>query len=66
MTGRQIKYLQSDNGREYCNTEFDQYLVKSGIECRLTIPQQNGMAERFNRTLQDMARCLTLQSGLTE
>jgi len=53
-------------GREYCNTEFDQYLVKSGIECRLTIPQQNGMAERFNRTLQDMARCLTLQSGLTE
>jgi len=47
--GRQIKYLQSD---EYCNIEFDHYLVKSGIEHRLTVPHSTaGMAERFNHTL---------------
>jgi len=68
VTERKIKYLQSDNGREYCNAEFDRYLDRNGIERRLTVPhtpQQNGVAERLNRTLQDMARCLMLQSGLT-
>ena len=26
LTGKRIKMLQSDNGREYCNREFDIYL----------------------------------------
>jgi len=48
------------------NVEFDQYLVKNDIEHRLTVPhtpQQNGVAERFNRILQDIARCLMIQSS---
>jgi len=67
QTGKRIKYLQSDNGREYCNKEFDQLLSGYGIERRLTVPrtpQQNGVAERLNRILLEMARCLLLQSGL--
>jgi len=67
QTGRSIKILQSDNGGEYCNQEFDALLADCGIERRLTVPrtpQQNGVAERMNRTLLDMARCLLLQSGL--
>lgn len=67
QTGMSIEALQSDNGREYRNTEMDSLLTNCGIERRWTVartPQQNGVAERMNRTLLDMARCLMLQSGL--
>ena len=60
QTGRKIKNLQSDNRREYCNKEFDDYLGSSGIKRRLTVghtPQQNGVAERRNHTIAEMARC---------
>ena len=65
--GRKMKCLQSDNGTEYLSTEFNEYLKKHGIQRRLTIaynPEQNGTAERKNRTLLEMARCLLIQSGL--
>lgn len=68
QTGKSIKALQSDNGREYLNSEINSLLADHGIERRLTVPrtpQQNGVAERMNRTLLDMARCLMLQSGLS-
>ena len=65
-TGRRIKILQSDNGTEYCNNQFDEFLVKNGIRRRLATaytPQQNGVAERKNRTLVEMARCMMRQAG---
>lgn len=58
-----MEKLQSDNGREYCNKQFNEYLKREGIQRRLT-PQQNGVAECINRTIVDMARCLLIQSGL--
>ena len=64
--GRKIKCLQSDNGKEYCNREFDAYLEKCGIVRRLTIPhtpEQNGVAERKNRTLLEATRCMLIQAG---
>ncbi|KAG5323483.1 POLX protein, partial [Pseudoatta argentina] len=67
QTGKRIKYLQSDNGREYCNSEFDAFLREHGIGRRLTTtytPEQNGVSERRNRTLVEMARCLLIQSQL--
>ncbi len=67
QTGKKIKKLQSDNGREYCNKPFDDYLKQEGIQRRLTTPytpQQNGVAERMNRTIVEMARCLLIQSKL--
>ena len=67
QTGKKIKNLQSDNGREYVNIEFDKVLAKYGIARRLTVPytpEQNGVAERCNRTLMDMARCLLIESGM--
>ncbi|CAK9829622.1 Retrovirus-related Pol polyprotein from transposon TNT 1-94 [Anthophora retusa] len=66
FSGRKIKYLQSDNGREYVNEQFDDFLKENGIQPRLTVPrnpEQNGLAERKNRTLVEMARCLLIQSG---
>lgn len=67
QTGRWIKCLQSDNGTEYRNESFDQFLKEHGIKRRLTVPytpKQNGVAERKNRTPLDMARCLLIQSSL--
>ena len=67
QTGCKIKNFQSDNGREYCQNQFDEFLKAEGIRRRLTAPytpQQNGVAERKNRTLADMSRCLMIQSGL--
>lgn len=61
--GKTIKCLQSDNGREYVNEEFDRLFRRHGILRRLTAPynpEQNGIAERRNRTLMEMARCLLI------
>lgn len=47
--GTKIKAIQSDNGREYVNNEFSEYLKAQGIQHRLTAtytPEQNGVAER--------------------
>ncbi|KAG7196788.1 hypothetical protein KM043_014482 [Ampulex compressa] len=45
IQGQRIKFLQSDNGREYCNAKFDEFMREEGIQRRLTVPytpQQNG------------------------
>ena len=67
QTGRTVKKLRTDNGLEFCNREFEQLCTESGIARHLTVagtPQQNGIAERMNRTLMDKVRCLLIQSGL--
>ncbi|XP_037930811.1 uncharacterized protein LOC119665655 [Teleopsis dalmanni] len=65
FTGKRINALQSVNGREYVNSEFILFLRKFGIQRRLTAPytpEQNGIAERKNRTLVEMARCMMKQA----
>jgi len=67
QTGRRIKAVQSDNGKEYCNSTMDNLFKERGIRPRLTVahtPQQNGVAERKNRTLVEAARCMMIQSKL--
>ncbi|GJZ85112.1 retrotransposon protein, putative, ty1-copia subclass [Tanacetum coccineum] len=62
--GRTVKKLRTDNGLEFCNREFEQLCIESGIARHLTVtgtPQQNGVAERMNRTLMDKVRCLLIQ-----
>nr|GEY48812.1 hypothetical protein [Tanacetum cinerariifolium] len=56
QTGRTVKKLRTDNGLEFCNREFKQLCIESGIARHLTVagtPQQNGLAERMNRDLMD-------------
>ncbi len=51
---RRIGTLRSDNGGEYLSEEFKQYLKTKEIHHELTVPhspEQNGVAERMNRTL---------------
>ena len=66
-TGKSIKVLRTDNGGEYTSTVFQNYLKKEGIRHELTIPktpEQNGVAERLNRTLVEMARSMLLDGKL--
>ncbi|KAE8681319.1 hypothetical protein F3Y22_tig00111330pilonHSYRG00089 [Hibiscus syriacus] len=67
QTGRKIKCLRSDNGTEYTDSQFLQFCKEHGIQRHFTVrktPQQNGVAERMNRSLNERARCLRLNAGL--
>ncbi|GJP77170.1 hypothetical protein CLOP_g7599 [Closterium sp. NIES-67] len=59
--GHKVKVIRSDNGGEFIGADFEGELKRKGIQHQLTVPynpQQNGVAERFNRTLQEGARTL--------
>ncbi|GJU90611.1 retrovirus-related pol polyprotein from transposon TNT 1-94, partial [Tanacetum coccineum] len=67
QTGRTVKKLRTDNGLEFCNREFEQLCIENGIARHLTItgtPQQNGIAERMNRTLMDKVRSIEKKTPL--
>ena len=56
-----IGTLRTDNGGEYVSKEFEAYLKSKGIKHQLTIaytPEQNGVAERMNRTIMESARAM--------
>ncbi|XP_049318346.1 uncharacterized protein LOC105224069 isoform X1 [Bactrocera dorsalis] len=69
QTEKRIKMLRSDNGTEFVHNAFNKFLKEHGIVRQLTVPytpQQNGVAERLNRTLIEMARCMVVSSGVNE
>ena len=64
---RKLKTLRTDNGGEYTSTQFERYLQEEGIRHERTVPktpQQNGVAERLNRTLVESARSMLLDANL--
>ena len=64
---KKIKTLRTDRGREYLFDQFKQLSNERGIVHQLTIPytpQQNGVAERCNRTLFEMVRSMMAQAHL--
>jgi hypothetical protein len=68
QSGLKIRALRSDNGGEYISGAFRKYLAGRGVESQYTAPytpQQNGVAERKNRTLVEMARCQLQDAGLS-
>lgn len=67
QTGKRIKRLRTDNGSEYMNQEMERFLRSSGIHHETTVPynpEQNGLAERMNRTVVEKARCLLFDAEL--
>ncbi|KAK8954800.1 hypothetical protein KSP39_PZI002048 [Platanthera zijinensis] len=60
-----IQILRSDNGGEYTSSSFSAFLASQGtlhqFSCPYT-PEQNGLAERKNRHLLNVTRCLLLGS----
>ncbi|MCO5601082.1 hypothetical protein L7F22_055201 [Adiantum nelumboides] len=60
-TGFKVQTLCADQGGEYMSGAFKDFLGKKGIKHQCTMPytpQQNGVAERKNRSLMEMARCM--------
>jgi transposase InsO family protein len=56
LSKRKIKILRSDNGGEYTSKEFINFYKDVKIKRELTTPynpQQNGVAERKNRTIME-------------
>ncbi|UYV66792.1 hypothetical protein LAZ67_4002870, partial [Cordylochernes scorpioides] len=69
QTGKKIKAIRSDNAAEYLSSDFKEYLLEKGIRHQLSVeysPQQNGVAERANRTLVEMTRCFIIQANLPD
>jgi hypothetical protein len=62
-----LQSLKSDNGGEFSNVSFQQLCKQQGIKQLFTgaySPEQNGTAERGNRTIVEMVRCMLIDSGL--
>jgi transposase InsO family protein len=56
-----IKKIRSDNGTEFKNSQIEGFLEEEGIKHEFSspyTPQQNGVVERKNKTLLDMARTM--------
>ena len=69
QTGRKIKCLRTDNGPEYRDVDFFKFCEEHGIKKHFTerkTPQQNGVVERLNRTITEIARCLRLNAELSK
>jgi hypothetical protein len=56
-----LKVIHSDNGTEFKNVSFNQFCLEHGVGQQFSamrVPQQNGVVERKNCTLVDMARTM--------
>ena len=65
--GKRIKAIRSDRGGEYLLGDLKDYLTQNGTVSQLTAPgtpQQNGVAEKKNRTLLEMVRSMMSYSTL--
>ncbi|CAI7757409.1 unnamed protein product [Closterium sp. NIES-53] len=68
-SGHKVKVILTDNGGEFIGADFESVLKKKGIQHQLTVPfnpQQNGVAQRFNRTLREGVRTLLGRAGLPD
>ena len=60
-SGCKIQILRSDNGKEYTSCQLNLFCEETGIEHQLLAPytpEQNGVSERRNRFIMEMARCM--------
>ncbi|GJY19683.1 putative ribonuclease H-like domain-containing protein [Tanacetum coccineum] len=58
-----VKIIRCDNGTEFKNYAMNEFCAKKGIKREFSVartPQQNGVAERKNRTLIKAARTMVL------
>jgi transposase InsO family protein len=61
------KAIRIDRGREFVNETLLEWCYSRGMEVHMTAPHspsQNGVAERMNRTLEDLARAMRISADL--
>lgn len=64
---KSVRSIRSDNGGEYIGGIMQSFLKEKGIRHQKTVPyspQQNGVAERKNRSLTEMAKCMLLDANM--
>ncbi len=68
-SGHKLCTLRSDGGGEYMSNAFRRFCVDAGIKHQVTLPytpQQNGVAERLNRTIMECTRAMLYAQDLPE
>ena len=64
-----ITSIRSDHGGEFENHTFENFCIENDISHNFSsprTPQQNGVIERKNRSLQEMAKTILLESGFSK
>jgi transposase InsO family protein len=67
QSDKRIKIIRSDNAKEYVNNHVNNFLKRNGIRHQLSVeytPQQNGVAEKANRTIVEKTKSMLIESGL--
>ncbi|GJR72336.1 putative ribonuclease H-like domain-containing protein [Tanacetum coccineum] len=67
LVDKKVKIIRSDNGTEFKNKVMDDFCREKGIKREYSVartPQQNGVAERRNRTLIEATRTMLADSKL--
>ena len=62
-----IVSIRTDHGNEFQNQKFEKFYNENGISHNFfapRTPQQNGVVERKNRTLEEMARMMLYDNDL--
>ena len=62
-----VKAIRADNGGEFVSNTFKVFCMNKGIALEYTMPhtpQENGTAERMNRTLLDKIRTKIIESAI--
>jgi hypothetical protein len=68
LTNKKIKTLRTDNGGEYTSKEFVAFCKSAGIRRELTVPhnpQQSGVVERKNRSIEETVKALLNDQDLS-
>jgi transposase InsO family protein len=69
QTGKKLKLIRSDRGGEFRSRDFKELSDRHGIKREYTIPstpQQNGVVERQNRLVQQMARDIMSERDISQ
>ncbi|XP_075473453.1 uncharacterized protein LOC142504481 [Primulina tabacum] len=64
-----VRRIRTDHGKEFENISFSSFCDRKGISHEFSAPktpQQNGIAERKNRTLQEMARLMLASKNISK
>nr|ABH08430.1 putative integrase [Beta vulgaris] len=67
LSGHKIMHIRSDHGKEFENYKFDDLSRDNGLDHNFSAPrtpQQNGVVERKNRTLEEMSGTMLIASEL--
>lgn len=66
---KSLKFFRSDRGGEYLNEKLKSFFASRGTQQQFTVhdcPEQNGVAERLNRTIIEATRTLLAQYNLNK